>query len=85
MTQRENAKVEQEDREVELLARKQLAQRRMAWTALATIIIFTIIIATPIIPEDRLVLLLDIADLFYISMAGIVGAFMGFNAYMARK
>ena len=36
---------------------------------------------TPIIPDERIQLLSDISNLFYLAQAGIVGAFMGFAAF----
>jgi hypothetical protein len=36
-------------------------------------------------PVDRIEALSDISNLFYISGAGIVGAFMGATAWMSRK
>ena len=62
------------------------AQRRMAWIAMAAMIIFTILAMIPgFIPETRLKLLGDLSALFYIGMAGVVGAYMGMTAYMSRK
>ena len=62
------------------------AQRRMAWISMICIILFTIILMIPgIIPETRLKLLGDLSALFYIAMAGIVGAYMGMTAYMSKK
>ena len=37
------------------------------------------------IPLERVTALSDISNLFYISGAGIVGAFMGATAWMGRK
>jgi|TARA_R110000803_G_scaffold27400_3_gene64084 hypothetical protein len=64
---------------------KQAAQRRMANIALFAMLLFTIIVMTPLIPETRVKLLGELSALFYISMAGIVGAYMGMTAWMARK
>jgi len=72
-------------KETEMLIRRQTAQRRMATTALVCMILFTIILLTPIIPDARIKLLGSISDLFYISMASIVGAYMGITAYMSRR
>lgn len=69
----------------DLAANKLVAQKRMAWVALASMIIFTIILFTPIISETRLEKLSSISDLFYISMAGVVGSFMGMTAWISRK
>ena len=67
--------------EVKRLNRKQMHQRNMAWTALASMLLFTAIMFTPIVPDERIKLLTDISNLFYLAQAGIVGAFMGFAAF----
>ena len=67
--------------EVKRLNRKQMHKRNMAWTALVSMILFTAIMFTPIVPDDRIKLLTDISNLFYLAQAGIVGAFMGFAAF----
>jgi hypothetical protein len=72
--------------EMELKEEKADAQRRMAWISIIVMILFTTIIMIPgLIPETRLKLLGDLSSLFYISMAGIVGAYMGMTAYMSKK
>ena len=71
--------------EMELKEEKADAQRRMAWVSIIVMILFTTIIMIPgFIPETRLKLLGDLSSLFYISMAGIVGAYMGMSAWMAK-
>jgi hypothetical protein len=71
--------------EMELKEEKADAQRRMAWVSIIVMILFTTIIMIPgLIPETRLKLLGDLSSLFYISMAGIVGAYMGMSAWMAK-
>ena len=76
-------------KEIELLEMqedKADAQRRMAWISMAAMIIFTIVVMIPgFIPETRLKLLGDLSALFYIGMAGVVGAYMGMTAYMSKK
>ena len=71
----------QQSEEVKRLNRKQLHQRHMAWTALVSMLLFTAIMFTPIVPDERIKLLTDISNLFYLAQAGIVGAFMGFAAF----
>ncbi len=63
--------------------RKNLAQLRMARYTLIAMGLFTF--AMFFIPLDRVKALSDISNLFYISGAGIVGAFMGATAWMNRK
>jgi hypothetical protein len=38
-----------------------------------------------VLPLERIAALADISNLFYISGAGIVGAYMGTTAYMSKK
>ena len=72
--------------EMELKEEKADAQRRMAWVSIIVMIVFTAVIMIPgFIPETRVKLLGDLSSLFYISMAGIVGAYMGMTAYIAKK
>lgn len=63
--------------------RKNLAQLRMARFTLIAMGVFTA--AMFFVPLDRVTALSDISNLFYISGAGIVGAFMGTSAWMSRK
>lgn len=52
-------------------------RRRMAWIALTSILVVTVL-AFFIVPESRLKLLGDVINMFYLSMASIVGAYVGF-------
>tara|TARA_R100001163_G_scaffold36035_1_gene27662 strand:- start:30 stop:341 length:312 start_codon:yes stop_codon:yes gene_type:complete len=60
------------------------AQRQMAWVAMASMIIFTLAVFLPIFPDARIKALSDLFGLFYIGQAGVVGAYMGMTAYMAK-
>lgn len=70
-------------KEEEAQLRKLKAQRRMATATLAALGAFTV--AMFFVPLDRVDALSDISNLFYISGAGIVGAYMGASAWMSRK
>ena len=70
-------------KETETVLRKNLAQLRMARYTLIAMGAFTA--AMFFVPLDRVQALSDISNLFYISGAGIVGAYMGTTAWMARK
>ena len=63
--------------------RKHLAQLRMARYTLIGMGLFTIVMF--FVPLDRVNALSDISNLFYISGAGIVGAYMGTTAWMNKK
>ena len=72
-----------EIRQAEHEMRKLRAQRRMATASLAAMGAFTV--AMFIVPVERVSALADISNLFYISGAGIVGAYMGTTAWMSKK
>jgi hypothetical protein len=60
------------------------AQRQMAWVAMASMLFFTLAVFLPIFPDARIKALSDLFGLFYIGQAGVVGAYMGMTAYMAK-
>ena len=62
--------------------RKQRAQRRMATASLVSMGAFTF--AMFFVDIERVKALADISNLFYISGAGIVGAYMGASAFMNK-
>tara|TARA_R110002020_G_C15883993_1_gene739381 strand:- start:136 stop:447 length:312 start_codon:yes stop_codon:yes gene_type:complete len=63
--------------------RKNLAQLRMARWTLIAMGVFTL--AMFLIDLERVKALSDISNLFYLSGAGIVGAYMGTTAWMNKK
>ena len=63
--------------------RKLKAQRRMATYTLIAMGAFTL--AMFFVEIDRVKALGDISNLFYLSGAGIVGAYMGMSAWMSKK
>ena len=60
------------------------AQRQMAWVSMASMLFFTLAVFLPIFPDARIKALSDLFGLFYIGQAGVVGAYMGMTAYMAK-
>tara|TARA_R110002111_G_C5896694_1_gene363743 strand:- start:366 stop:680 length:315 start_codon:yes stop_codon:yes gene_type:complete len=72
---------------VEALEKKEKmeAQKKMAWVAMVSMLIFTALVFLPIFPDTRIKALSDLFGLFYIGMAGVVGAYMGMTAYMSAK
>ena len=65
--------------------RKHRAQRRMATFTLVGMGLFTAMMFMPFMTTERIEALSDISSLFYISGAGIVGAYMGATAWMSKK
>ena len=76
----ENAKA---IKETETQLRKNLAQLRMARYTLIAMGAFTF--AMFFVDVERVKALADISNLFYLSGAGIVGAYMGTTAWMNKK
>ena len=72
-----------EIKQTETQLRKNLAQLRMARYTLISMGAFTV--AMFFISIERVNALSDISNLFYISGAGIVGAYMGTTAWMSRN
>ena len=72
-----------EIKETETALRKNLAQLRMARYTLIAMGLFTA--AMFFIDVERVKALADISNLFYLSGAGIVGAYMGTTAWMNKK
>jgi hypothetical protein len=60
------------------------AQRQMAWVAMGSMLVFTLAVFLPIFPDARIKALSDLFGLFYIGQAGVIGAYMGMTAYMAK-
>lgn len=71
--------------ELELRESKSETQQRMAWIAMLSMLVFSAVLFMPIIPDSRVNALADLLGLFYIAQAGVVGAYMGVQAYMSRK
>jgi len=75
----EDGKVQEDFKNEDKAAlRRQLAQLRMARYTLVAMGVFTF--SMFFVSVDRVNALSDISNLFYLSGAGIVGAYMGFNS-----
>ena len=74
-----------EIKETEALLRKELAQLRMARYTLIAMGLFTAVMFLPWIPLERVEAMGNVSSLFYISGAGIVGAYMGVSAWMSKR
>ena len=74
-----------EIKETESILRKELAQLRMARYTLIAMGVFTAVMFLPWVPLERVEAMSDVSSLFYISGAGIVGAYMGVSAWMSKR
>lgn len=71
--------------DMEITEEKSDSQRRMGWVCLLSMVLLTVLLVSPAVSETRVDALSDLVGLFYISMAGIVGAHMGVQAWMQKK
>ena len=64
-------------------AEKGDAQLHMAWVTLAAMGLFTAVMF--VLPIDRIKAMSDVSNLFYLSGAGLVGAYMSVSVWMKNK
>ena len=73
-----------EIREFEDRSRKHLAQLRLARYSLVGMGVYTILLFMPFVPDSRIKLLSEVSPLLFISLSGVVGAYMGFTSWIDR-
>lgn len=83
LTQEELAMKEEQIR-LENEDRKQDAQRRMAWVALFSMIFYPVVVLIAAFIGIDISFFVDMSDVYFIAVAGIVAAFYGKEAYMSR-
>lgn len=71
-------------KEEELYEKKAVNRRRMAWVSLIAMIISAFAIMF-FIPESRLQRINAMLDLYWISLGGIVGAYVGISTWMSKR
>ncbi len=71
--------------ETESQIRKLRAQKQMAFVSLFAVHLFTALLFSPLVSIERVDALSEVLSMFYISMAGIVGGYMGVSAWMSRR
>ena len=71
-------------KEEELYEKKAINRRRMAWVSLLAMIVSGFAIMF-VIPESRLQKINSMLDLYWISLGGIVGAYVGISAWMSKR
>ncbi len=71
--------------ELEERIRKSEAQEKMAWVSLIGILVFTAFLFTPWVSIEKVVAIGEFIGMFYISLAGILAAYMGTQAWQLRK
>lgn len=67
-----------------LYEKKAVNRRKMAWVSLIAMIV-TAFAVLFFVPESRIEKIKDMLDLYWISLGGIVGAYVGISAWMSKK
>lgn len=70
--------------EQKIYERKAVNRRRMAWLSLIALIVSGFCLMF-LVPEQRLTQLNGILELYWISLGGIVGAYVGISAWVSRR
>ena len=65
--------------------RKSEAQEKMAWVSLIGILVFTGLLFMPFVSIEKVAAIGEFIGMFYISLAGILAAYMGTQAWTMRK
>lgn len=60
-------------------------QSRMAWISLIAILVFTAFLFSPYVDVTRVDAISEFIGMFYITLAGVVAAYMGTQAWAMRK
>lgn len=71
-------------KEEEIYEKKAINRRRMAWVSLVAMIISGFALMF-LIPEARLQKLGAMLDLYWISLGGITGAYVGISTWMSKR
>lgn len=71
--------------EVNIAEDKFKNRRRMAWLAMFAMVGFTALLLSPYISDDRIKALDSVFSTFYIAMASVVGAYMGFTTWASKQ
>ena len=71
--------------DMELAEEKSDAHRRMAQASLAALLIFTFLLFTPFVSTERINAISELATMFYLASASIVGGYMGVSTWMSRR
>ena len=71
--------------DIELEKRRWKNRRQMAWTSLIGMIFITICLLFAPIKEERLKVISEPVTWYYFCSASVIGAYMGFTTWAAKK
>lgn len=73
-----------DEKEYAIYERKATNRRKLAWVSLIAMIVTAFCIMF-LVPETKLERIKDMLDLYWISLGGIVGAYVGMSAWASKK
>ncbi len=71
--------------EIDITKNRFKNRRRMAWLAIWSMVACTSVMMTEFIDIERIKAIDSVIEMFYIAMASIVGAYMGFTTWATKK
>lgn len=71
--------------EIDITKNRFKNRRRMAWLAIWSMVACTFVMMTEFIDIERIEAIDSVIEMFYIAMASIVGAYMGFTTWATKK
>lgn len=71
--------------EIDLTKNRFRNRRKMAWLAMVSMVSLTSILLTDLISLERIKVVDNVFEMFYIAMASVVGAYMGFTTWASKK
>ena len=60
-------------------------QARLAWVSMLAMVVCTVALFLPWIPNERIHILENVLDIFYLAHASVVGFYFGAQAYMSKR
>lgn len=71
--------------EIDLTKTRFKNRRRMAWLAMWAMVALTTILLSDFVSIERIKAVDNVFEMFYIAMASVVGAYMGFTTWASKK
>lgn len=71
--------------EIDLTKTRFKNRRRMAWLAMWSMVALTTILLSDFVSIERIKAVDNVFEMFYIAMASVVGAYMGFTTWANKK
>lgn len=71
--------------EIDITKNRFKNRRRMAWIAVWSMVACTTAMMTDFVDIERIKAIDNVIEMFYIAMASIVGAYMGFTTWATKK